>query len=73
MRSTIVVLADDDLADLGGQLLDEGGLLVDQLVDDPDVHGSLWLWVEVAELDEPAERGAAYNRERPLGYFRGPC
>ena len=41
------LLADDDLADLGGQLLDEGGLFVYQLVDDPDVHGGAQLTTDV--------------------------
>jgi hypothetical protein len=33
------LLPDDDLPDLGVQLVDEGGLFVYELVDDTDVHG----------------------------------
>ena len=33
------LLTDDDLADLGDKLVDEGGLLLDQVVDDANVHG----------------------------------
>jgi hypothetical protein len=32
------LLADDDLADLGGQVIDERGLLLNHFIDDTDVH-----------------------------------
>jgi hypothetical protein len=33
------LLPDDHLAHLGGQLVDERGLLQDQVVDDANIHG----------------------------------
>jgi hypothetical protein len=32
------LLADDDLADFRGQVVDESGLLLDHFIDDTDVH-----------------------------------
>ena len=42
------LLADDDLADLGAELVDEGGLFVDELVDDADVHGGAQLTTDAS-------------------------
>ena len=48
MRSIIVLLADDDLADLGAELVDEGGLFVYEFVDDADVHGGAQLTTDAS-------------------------
>ena len=42
MRSIIAFWPTMTLPDLGVQLLDEGGLLVYEIVDDPNVHGLLF-------------------------------